>query len=204
MTRIQERGGINLYSFVGNNPLRWVDSFGLQAETGFDESGNVVWWGPWDQTPPGMQFQQTPYNGDTIPNDFLGGPGATPSGADFLPFILPEIPVVNKALGWLGEKLGLKTPKPTAKCPVKQPTYLYQKVSATGEHLKFGVTKNPITRYTQSELAGGQLNIIAQGTQDDMLQLERSLHSTLPIGPEEGQTFYIQQQIDQGLQPPPY
>ena len=30
---IQERGGINLYRFVKNNPLRFVDSFGLQIES---------------------------------------------------------------------------------------------------------------------------------------------------------------------------
>jgi hypothetical protein len=37
-----------------------------------------------------------------------------------------------------------------------------------------------------------------------MLALERALHETLPIGPEEGQLFYIQKQIANGLRPPPY
>jgi hypothetical protein len=37
-----------------------------------------------------------------------------------------------------------------------------------------------------------------------MLELERNLHETLPIGPEEGQKFYIQKQINKGLRPPPY
>jgi RHS repeat-associated protein len=83
-------------------------------------------------------------------------------------------------------------------------TYLYQKVSAAGEHLKFGIAKNPATRYTKQELAGGQLRILAKGAREDMLELERSLHETLPIGPEEGQTIYIQKQIDKGLTPPPY
>ncbi|WP_345184836.1 hypothetical protein [Microbacterium panaciterrae] len=36
-----------------------------------------------------------------------------------------------------------------------------------------------------------------------MLALERSLHESLPIGPEEGQLFYIQRQISNGLRPPP-
>lgn len=82
--------------------------------------------------------------------------------------------------------------------------YLYQKVGAEGEHLKFGITKNPATRYTQEELGGGQLRILTEGPRKDMLQLERNLHETLPIGPEEAQKFYIQKQIEKGLNPPPY
>ena len=84
------------------------------------------------------------------------------------------------------------------------PTYLYQKIGANGEHLKFGVTKSPNTRYTQKMLGGGRLKIIAQGSRQEMLELERNLHETLPIGPEEGQKFYIQIQINKGLRPPPY
>jgi hypothetical protein len=34
--------------------------------------------------------------------------------------------------------------------------------------------------------------------------LERQLHETLPIGPEERQSFYIQKQVEQGMKPPPY
>jgi hypothetical protein len=59
-------------------------------------------------------------------------------------------------------------------------------------------------RYTSEELAGGRLKIIAQGARKEMLRLERNLHETLPIGPEEGQSFYIQKQIERGLKPPPY
>lgn len=83
-------------------------------------------------------------------------------------------------------------------------TYLYQKVGAQGEHLKFGITKNPATRYTQEELGGGRLRIIGQGERSEMLSLERQLHETLPIGPQERQLFYIQKQIEKGLKPPPY
>ncbi len=50
----------------------------------------------------------------------------------------------------------------------------------------------------------GRLRIIAQGENQEMLRLERQLHETLPIGPEEGQTFYIQKQIQKGLKPPLY
>lgn len=82
--------------------------------------------------------------------------------------------------------------------------YLYQKVGSQGEHLKYGITKNPTTRYTKSQLDGGQLKVVAEGSKKEMLSLERSLHETLPIGPEEGQLFYIQKQIEKGLKPPPY
>ena len=37
-----------------------------------------------------------------------------------------------------------------------------------------------------------------------MLQLERSLHETLPIGLEEGQSVYVDIQVENGLEPPPY
>jgi len=83
-------------------------------------------------------------------------------------------------------------------------TVLYQKLGSAGEHLKYGITKNPATRYTSKELDGGSLNILTRGPKKDMLALERSLHKTLPIGPQEGQLFYIQQQIANGLRPPPY
>lgn len=83
-------------------------------------------------------------------------------------------------------------------------TILYQKVGPNGEHLKFGVTKNPDNRYTQSQLAGGKIKIIASGERVAMLALERKLHETLPIGPEERQAFYIKKQTDKGLKPPPY
>jgi hypothetical protein len=86
----------------------------------------------------------------------------------------------------------------------KDVTYLYQKVGAAGEHLKFGITNDPIGRYTKAELAGGRLRLLARGARDDMLQLERNLHETLPIGPEEAQKCYINIQIQKGLKPPPY
>ena len=83
-------------------------------------------------------------------------------------------------------------------------TSLYQKIGPDGEHLKFGIAKDPATRYTLEELGGGRLKILATGIRSEMLKLERALHETLPIGPEEGQKFYIQKQIDKGLIPPPY
>jgi hypothetical protein len=83
-------------------------------------------------------------------------------------------------------------------------TYLYEKVGSNGEHLKYGITNNPNSRYTQEQLAGGKLKILASGDRQDMLGLERSLHENLPIGPEEGQSFYGGIQEENGLKPPPY
>lgn len=70
--------------------------------------------------------------------------------------------------------------------------------------MKFGIATNPATRYSSAELAGGRLNILTSGNRQDMLRLERNLHETLPIGPEERQMFYIQKQIEKGLSSPPY
>jgi hypothetical protein len=75
-----------------------------------------------------MPFQQTPYNGNTIPNDFLPNSGVTPSDSDFLPFILPEIPAVSRALDAAGDALGnlgkdaldkMGLGKPKVSCPTK-------------------------------------------------------------------------------------
>lgn len=67
-----------------------------------------------------------------------------------------------------------------------------------------GDCKNPLTRYTQAELGGGELRLLAGGTKQEMLTLERALHKTLPIGPEEAQAFYINIQKSLGLKTPPY
>jgi len=82
--------------------------------------------------------------------------------------------------------------------------FLYQKLGASGEHLKYGITKSPGSRYSLAQLNGGRLNLLAHGPKEDMLSLERALHETLPIGPEEGQLFYIEKQVSRGLRPPPY
>jgi hypothetical protein len=79
-----------------------------------------------------------------------------------------------------------------------------KRVGTDPKGLKYGYTKNPETRYTQAEMNGGRLNILAYGPKEDMLELERNLHENLPIGPEEGQTFYIWIQVAKGLRPPPY
>jgi hypothetical protein len=77
--------------------------------------------------------------------------------------------------------------------------YLYQKVDKYGHHLKYGITKNPETRYTRAQLKEGRLRILAKGPKEHILYLERNLHKTLPIGTEEGQTAYYNIQKQKGL-----
>ncbi len=83
-------------------------------------------------------------------------------------------------------------------------SYLYQKVGPKGEHLKYGISYSPATRYTQAELGGGRLKVLANGSREEMLRLERGLHSWLPIGPEEAQEVYLRVQLRNGLRIPPY
>ncbi len=98
-----------------------------------------------------------------------------------------------------------KIPGGGGKLPVGENiTYLYQKVGANGQHLKYGITKNPLTRYTKAQLNGGRLRLLAGGTKSKMLSLERILHKTLPIGIQEGQAFYINIQKSLGFKIPPY
>ncbi|MGX9773067.1 hypothetical protein ACWYXN_06065 [Janthinobacterium aestuarii] len=115
---------------------------------------------------------------------------------------IPVVKIVGKAKGFVKEIT--HEVMSIFSAPLSKDMYLYQKVDAGGKHIKYGTTINPTTRYSAKQLNGGRLKILAQGTSEDMLKLERDLHETLPIGPEEFQKFYIQKQIDKGLLPPPY
>ena len=123
----------------------------------------------------------------------LTGDGVSPRTMDIAvpQLVLGGLPSMGAVTGFLKAGAG-------------KVTYLYQKVSALGEHLKFGITSSPATRYTPAQMAGGTLRIIATGSRTEMLRLERNLHETLPIGPEEGQAFYIMKQMEKGLIAPPY
>lgn len=91
---------------------------------------------------------------------------------------------------------------PAVRTQTDRPTYLYDMVGANGEHLKYGVTLNPETRYSTVELNGGSLKILADGPRPEMLYLERQLHETMPIGPREAQSIYLQIQLMKGYVPP--
>jgi hypothetical protein len=168
---------MNLYGYVANDPVNQGDPIGLEFHS-FDvlpdQYGGVPMW-----------------YGDSASEDagiFLHNVGA--AAYNILKFLTWENPCF----------LYGSPPVPGRALPA----VLYQKLSASGGHLKFGVTKSPARRYLAKELAGGRLKVLAEGPRKDMLGLERELHETLPIGPEEGQKFYIQHQVSQGLRAPPY
>lgn len=70
---IGERGGLNLYGFVGNNPLSNVDPLGLNSEIIAGPNGKPMWVGPYDQRPPGMQFGLWWGNDQFIPPGMIWG-----------------------------------------------------------------------------------------------------------------------------------
>ena len=61
----------------------------------------------------------------------------------------------------------------------------------------------PLTAFAAAGRTSTQYSA-SQSGEEDMLALERRLHERLPIGPEEGQSFYIKIQERLGLTPPPY
>jgi hypothetical protein len=73
MDPIGEAGGINLYGFVGNNPVSYVDPWGLNSQIVMGDHGRLVWVGPYNQTPPGMRFELWWGNADIIPPGMIWG-----------------------------------------------------------------------------------------------------------------------------------
>jgi hypothetical protein len=128
--------------------------------------------------------------------------GAVVAGTAMIASDMPVVKIVGKAGGLV--KGITKEVMTIFNSPLSKEAYLYQKIGKDGEHLKYGITNNPATRYTAQQLNGGRLKILTSGSREEMLKLERNLHETLPIGPEELQKFYIQIQTDKGLLPPPY
>ncbi|MDX9838917.1 MAG: RHS repeat-associated core domain-containing protein, partial [Azoarcus sp.] len=200
---IGTRDDLNLYAYVGNNPVNFSDPTGLTAAeaalikknfaSGFFDTRSV------------MEAPSTAANVGSVTRSIVD------TGAEVVGYGLIAFDIANTVTGiGAGPDTGivgaalLGATRNAAKGGSKDVTYLYQKLSAEGTHLKYGITKNPATRYTQEQLAGGRLKILTEGSRKDMLKLERDLHETLPIGREEAQKFYIQKQIDKGLKPPPY
>jgi hypothetical protein len=67
-----------------------------------------------------------------------------------------------------------------------KPATLYAKVDKDGNFLKWGISQNPPTRYSKSQLEGGKLNdnyVHGTGTRSDILDRERKLVERFP-GPE--------------------
>lgn len=61
-----------------------------------------------------------------------------------------------------------------------QPAYLYERYDVDGNFLKYGVTQDLRTRYTDEELAGGYLLRTARGPRRLMLKQECELVETNP------------------------
>jgi RHS repeat-associated protein len=204
-------GGSNPYVYANNNPLRWTDpsgkciedaciiesiaigaaigagiDLGIQALNNWYHDRDVLNPHCYNWTEAGISGLLGAFGGGFTA---AGEAAAAGAGAASDGFVATAAETTEEAAG---DALG------------NGDTYLYQKLGPGGDHLKYGITKDPLGRYTADELGGGRLKILAQGSRKDMLQLERNLHETLPIGPEEGQSFYIQKQIEKGLVPPPY
>jgi len=212
---------LNLYIYVGNNPINRVDLDGL-CWKGFQWACNVGqrfdnlvhgdgfrtnkgvedWYHKnnarrRNREVPGGAWNRTLHGGNAL------GPGGRAEIQGFcssagLPGVCYDL---HSHFGWLGI-LGNENDRYFV--TFAGTTYLYEKLGPNGEHLKYGITDEPANRYTQEELKGGKLKILAQGERGKMLELERSLHETMPIGPEEGQGFYVDIQVGKGYSPPPY
>ena len=120
---------------------------------------------------------------------------------------LLQTPVmVLSAVGLARFQLSLNLGAPPARSGISPDDYtqLYQKVGPAEEHLKFGITLDMDARYSEKQLGGGRLKLLAEGPRRLMLKLERGLHENLPIGPEEGQKAYLDIQARKGLKVPPY
>jgi hypothetical protein len=73
-----------------------------------------------------------------------------------------------------------KGKKPHGNTAGNQPAELYALSDAKGHFLKWGVSQNAATRYSQRELANSTVKVVATGTRADMLWLERCLVETIP------------------------
>jgi RHS repeat-associated protein len=81
---IEEAGGINLYGFVGNQPTRLIDLFGLQL--------NFLGLPPAPLPPPGLQFPNFPEGPSTEP----------PISVPDLPLIPRPEPEPDQSITWKG------------------------------------------------------------------------------------------------------
>ena len=104
----------------------------------------------------------------------LGGPGDTPSANDKL-CCDENGKELAPAAGGAG-----KGKKPHGNTIGNQPAELYALIDANGKFLKWGVSQNATTRYSDAQLAGGTTVVVGRGTRDEMIALERALTESMP------------------------
>jgi RHS repeat-associated protein len=178
---------LNFYAYADGNPISLIDPFGLGA---VEAAGGGSWLtrafagtalGDWmrgfeqglQAWVAGEDLSRYTWSGsDKYLEGVTSGYKAVPNLVEVASFV-----AMGSAGGSATRAIGT-TVRAEASVAGKETTYLYQKVGTAGEHLKFGITGNPATRYTAAELNGGQLRIIAQGERSEMLSLESS--SPLP------------------------
>jgi hypothetical protein len=78
--------------------------------------------------------------------------------------------------------------KPHGNTVGNQPAELYALIDSNGRFLKWGVSQNPNTRYSKSELNGGRVVVVGSGTRDEMIALERALTESMP-GPANNEPW---------------
>jgi RHS repeat-associated protein len=125
-------GGLNLYGFAGGDPVNFSDPFGLCT--------------PWPECYLQSAADWGARRGGSVGNVVLNLAAAGNAAAEAL-----GVNDVGRAAAEgdvVGGTVALAGMLPSGRGG-KGLTYLYQKVGRYGEHLKFGITKNPATRYTR-------------------------------------------------------
>ena len=61
-----------------------------------------------------------------------------------------------------------------------QPAELYRRTDKDGNFLKWGISNNAATRYTKKQLDGGAVRVVESGTRKEMIQRERDLVEKSP------------------------
>jgi|APLak6261658528_1056013.scaffolds.fasta_scaffold00207_1 RHS repeat-associated protein len=156
---IAEEGGINLYGYVGANPVNLRDPLGLWAH-GSDGGGAV--------SCPSCHVDTIERCLDGFSRMFNKASDSGDEGdakqCD------NECPIPEKAHGNRADD---------------RPATRYKKYDKDGNFRKHGITKNedPTKRYTKKQIDGGTIIPIERGPRKDMLKKERDLVETEP-GPD--------------------
>lgn len=84
---IEEAGGVNLYTYVHNNPLKYIDPFGLDSLvanngtlTHYNDSGNVVGTYPYTTGKDGVTDPSVPWQGPIPPGNYSLDPSQISEG----------------------------------------------------------------------------------------------------------------------------